>query len=71
MVLILEIPRIEQASDQTEDVNCDPRSEVKRAGTPNLETHIEMKTRAQAWEVMEDRGTVSGHLEVLSIIVRR
>ena len=69
--MILKIPRIEQSSDQTEDVNWDPRSEVKRAGTPNLETHVEVKAPAQALEVMEDRGTTSDHLEVLSITVRR
>ena len=38
--MILEIPRIERTSDQTEDVNCNPRSKVRRAGTQNLETHI-------------------------------
>ena len=69
--MILQFPRIEQTSDQTEDVNWDPRSEVKRPGTANLETHVEMKALAQASVVMEDRETASSHLEVLSITVRR
>ena len=62
---------MEQTTDQTEDVNWEPLSEVRRAGTPNLETQVEMKALAQASAVMEERGTTSGHLEVLSIIVRR
>ena len=62
---------MEQTSGQMEDVNWEPRSEVRRAGTQNLETHVEMKARAQASEVMEERGTASRHLEVLLIIVRR
>ena len=62
---------MEQTSDQTEDVNNTPRSEVRRDGTRNLETQVEIKTQAQDSEVMEDSGTASGHLEVLSIIVRR
>ena len=69
MVLILEIPRTEQTSDQTEDVNCAQRFEVSRAGTPNQETQVEIKARAQVSVVMEDSGTASGHLEVLSITV--
>ena len=47
------------------------RSEVRRAGTPNLDTHVEIKDQAQASEVMEDSGTASSHLEVLSIIFKR
>ena len=62
---------MEQTSDQTEDVNNTPRSEVRRDGTRNLETQVEIKTQAQDSEVMEDSRTASGHLEVLSIIVRR
>ena len=62
---------MEQTSDQTEEVNCAPQSEVRRAGTPNLETHLEIKAWAQALEVMEGIGTASSHLEVLLIIVKR
>ena len=69
--MILEIPRTEQTSDQTEDVNCAPRSEVSRAGTPNRETQVEIKALAQGSAVMEDSRTASGHLEVLLIIVSR
>ena len=42
----------------------------KRAGTPNLEIQVEINALAQDSDVMEDSGTASGHLEVLSIIVR-
>ena len=61
---------MEQTSTQTKDVNWEPLAEVRRAGTPNFETQEEMKSLAQASAVMEDRGTASGHLEVLSIMVR-
>ena len=71
MVLILVIPRMEQTFDQTKDVNFAPRYEVSRAVTPNLETQLEIKARAQVSAVMEERETASGHLEVLSIIVIR
>ena len=62
---------MEQTSDQTAEVNCAPLSEVRRAGTLNLETQAEIKAQAQDSVVMEDKGTASGHLEVLLIIVRR
>ena len=62
---------MEQTSDQKEGENCALRSEVRRAVTPYLDTHVEIKAQAQALEVMEDSGTASGHLEVLSIIVKR
>ena len=62
---------MEQTTNQMEDVNWEPLSEVRRAGTLNFETHIEIKALAQASAVMEERGTASGHREVLSIMVRR
>ena len=71
MVLILEILRTEQTSNQREDVNWASRSEVSRAGTPNWETQVEIKALAQVSAVMEDSRMASGHLEVLSIIVSR
>ena len=61
---------MEQTSYQTENVNCAPQSKVRRAGTPNLDTHVEINARAEALEVMENSGTASGHLEDLSIIVK-
>ena len=61
---------MDQTSAQTVDLNWDPLSEVRRDGTPNLETQEEMKALAQTSAVMEDRGTASIHLEVLSIMVR-
>ena len=60
---------MEQTSDQIEEVNWAPLSEVMRAGTPNLEIQVEMKACAQDSAVMEDRGMAYGHLEVLSIMV--
>ena len=60
----------EKTSAQTKDVNWDHLSEVRRAGTPNLETQEEIKALAQASAVMVERGTASGHLEVLLIMVR-
>ena len=69
--MILKISRVEQTSGQTKDVNCAPLSEVSRAGTPKPETQVEIKAQAQVSAVMEDCGTASGHLEVLSIIVSR
>ena len=56
---------MKKTSNQTKDMNWEPLSKVKRAGTPNLETQVEMKALAQTSAVMEDRGTASGHLEVL------
>ena len=53
-----------------EEVNWAPLSKVRRAGTTNLEIQVEMKARAQDSAEMEDRGMASGHLEVLSIMVR-
>ena len=64
------MPRIEQTSDQTEEVNCAPLSVVMTDGTPKREIHEERSACAQTTAVIEDRGTTSGHLEVLSIMVR-
>jgi len=44
---------------------------VRTAGTPNLDTQVEIKARTQDSAEMEDKGTASGHLVVLSIMVRR
>ena len=38
---------------------------------PNRETQVEIKARGQGSAVVENSGTASGHLEVLSIIVNR
>lgn len=65
------IPRVEQTEDQTEDVNWAPLSEVRVDGTPNLDIQVEMRAREQASAVMEVKGTASGHLEVLSMMVSR
>ncbi len=62
--------RMTQTSDQTEEVSCAPLSVVMTDGNPKLEIHEERSACAQTTAVIEDRGTTSGHLEVLSIIVR-
>jgi len=64
------LPRIEQTSDQTEKVNCAPLSVVMTDGTPKQEIYEELSACTQTTAVIEDRGTTSGHLEVLSIMVR-
>jgi hypothetical protein len=70
-VVEAEIPRIEQTPVQIEDVNWEPLSDVITAGTPNLEIQVEIRARAQDSAVMEVKGTASGHLVVLSIMVNR
>ena len=60
---------MKQTSAQIEDINWEPLSEVRRAGTPNLKTQVVMKALAQASAVMVERGTASGLLKVLSIMV--
>ena len=47
VVVDVEIPREEQTPAQTEDVNCAPLSEVRTAGTPNLDTQVDKKAQAQ------------------------
>ena len=47
---------MEQTSALTEDLNWEPLSKVRRAGTLNLENHVEMKALAQASAVREERG---------------
>ena len=46
VVVDVEIPREEQTPAQTEDVNCAPLSEVRTAGTPNLDTQVDKKAWA-------------------------
>jgi hypothetical protein len=53
------------------DVNWDPLSDVMVAGTPNLDTQPAKRALAQSAAVMDERGTASGHLDVLSIIMNR
>ena len=67
----VEIPRDEQTPAQTEEVNCVPLSEVRTAGTPNLETQVDRKARTQVSAEIELNGATSGHQVVQLIIVRR
>ena len=52
-------------------MNWEPLSDVRTAGTLNLDVQVEMKARTQDSAKIEDNGTTSGHLVVLSIMVRR
>ena len=54
-----------------EEVNCAPLSDVRLLGILNLETHPRMRALAQDVAVISSRGTASGHLDHLSIIVNR
>ena len=54
----------------TEEVNCAPLSEVKVAGTPNLDIQVKMKAFTQASVEIDDKVTTTGQGVVLSIIVR-
>jgi len=54
-----------------EETNWLPLSEVRVAGTPNLATQAAMKARTQDSAVIEDKGTTSGHLVLLSIMVSK
>ena len=64
------MPRIWQTPAQTEDVNCAPLSEVKVAGTPNLDIQGELKALTQVSVEIEDIGTASGQRVVQAIMVR-
>ena len=70
-VVVDEIPREEQTPAQMEDVNCAPLSEVRKAGTPNLDTQVDKKARVQDSAKIELNGATSGHRVVQSIKVRR
>ena len=61
VVVDVEIPREEQTPAQTEEVNCAPLSEVRTAGTPNLETQVDRKAQAQVSAEIELNGATSGH----------
>ena len=57
--------------DQMSDVNTEPRSDVICSGRPNL--LIQALSMAVAQDIVEasSMGTASGHLEDLSMIVKR
>ena len=60
-----------QRPDHRADVNLAPLSDVMVAGTPNREIQLAKMALAQSATVMDERGMASGHLDVLSIIVKR
>ena len=65
------IPRTMQREVQMELVNCSPCSEVITAGTPKVGIQEQSKTLAHSSAVVDWREIVSGHLPVLSIMVKR
>ena len=64
-------PSSEHNFVQRELVNWAPRSLVSRAGTPKREIHVCKKAFASVGVDTSGSGTASGHLVVLSTIVRR
>ena len=69
MVVMCCIPSLLQRTSQTAEVNWTPLSVVMAAGTPNLEIQPDTSASAQADAVVEESGTTSTHLVLLSIIV--
>ena len=63
------MPNLFQRTSHTADVNWTPLSVVMVAGTPNLDIQPATRASAQAVAVVEDRGTTSTHLVLLSIMV--
>jgi hypothetical protein len=55
----------------TAEENCTPLSEVKEAGTPNLETQPLTNASAQSAVVVARSGQASAHLVDLSTAVNR
>ena len=64
------IPSSLQTPVQMEDMNWLPLSEVRVSGTLNLATQVEVNACMQDSAVIEDIGTIAGHLVLLSIIVK-
>jgi hypothetical protein len=58
-------------ADHTAAVNWAPLSEVRAAGTPNLETQAAMKASAQSTADIVLTGTASTHRVDLSTNVKR
>jgi hypothetical protein len=64
------LSKLHRASHKA-DMNWASLSDVMVAGTPNLDTQPAKRALAQSAAVMDERGTASSHLDVLSIIVNR
>ena len=61
----------QKTADQTEEVNWEPRSDVKTDGTPNPATQEKRNALTQDSAGIELNEATSGHQGVLSIMVRR
>jgi hypothetical protein len=70
VVVRWEICRREESWLQREEVNWEPRSEVRVWGIPKRAIQEEHRASAQAAGDKEERGTASSHLVVLSTIVK-
>ena len=56
---------------KVELVNCAPRSQMMKAGTPNLLTQHLTKASVTVAALMSATGIISTHLEFLSTVVNR
>ena len=68
VVVEAKIPRDKQTPDQMEEVNRVALSEMRMAGTPNLETQVERKARTQDSAEIEANKATSGQGVILSIM---
>ena len=66
--MLYSMPNLLQRTSHTADMNWTPLSLVMAAGTPNLDFQPATRASAQAVAVIEDMGTTSSHLVVLSVI---
>jgi len=65
------MPRREHKTAQSANINCLPWSVVIVAGTPYLESQVEMKESEQVAASMLHMGQASSQRVVLSTMVRR
>ena len=63
------MPNCLQRTSHTADVNWTPLYVLMAASTPNLDIQPATRASAQAVAIVEDRGTTSTHLVLLSIMV--
>jgi hypothetical protein len=61
---------ISQSVNQSEEVNCGPRSEVIVLSTLKHEIQVNVKTFAHATANVSESGTASIHLDVRSMMVK-
>jgi hypothetical protein len=69
--LVLDAQLCSHRASQMAKVNCVPRSEVSRAGTPYLEIQPALRVSAQVAAAMSRMGSASSQREDLSTTVNR